>query len=148
IATVISPRLQEASTSQSATATVQFVKENITTIRVVYGTEKEKWLKDAVDRFTAANPDIKIDMVGQGSMDSYQAFSQLNDSSTALPNKDPIPAVWSPAATIQVNLLNSDSKNSVNRNLAISCKRLVLSPLVIMVWEDRAKVFEAYYKDK
>src|SRR5262249_34223518 len=68
--------------------------------------------------------------------------------STALSNKDPIPAVWSPASTIQVNLLNAASKNSVNRDLAISCKRLVLSPLVMMIWEDRAKVFETYYKDK
>ncbi len=144
----IAPKLTELNTSQSATATAQYAKDNITTIRVVYGTEKERWFRDAIARFTAANPDIKIDPVGQGSMDTYQALSLVTDSSTSLANNQPIPAVWSPAAMIQVNLLNAASKNSVNRDLAINCKPLVVSPLVIMVWGDRAQAFENYYKDK
>ncbi len=146
IAGVVAPALQSNNVSQSATATVQFAKNNTTTIRVVYGTEKERWFRDAIDKFQAVNPGIKIDPVGQGSMDAYQALSQITDSSTAMSNKDPIPALWSPASTIQVNLLNG--ANQLNRNAAINCKRLVLSPLVLMAWEDRAKVFETYYKDK
>ncbi len=145
ITTVVAPQLSALNTTQSLTATAQYLKDNVTTIRVVYGTEKERWFKDAIDRFTAANPGIKVDMVGQGSMDTYQALSALTDSASTL-GKDPIPALWSPAATIQVNLLNSN--NVPNRLLAANCKRLVLSPLVIMAWEDRAKIFEAYYKDK
>src|SRR5258708_14407842 len=144
----IAPKLTELKTSQSATATAQYAKDNITTIRVVYGTEKERWFRDAIARFTAANPDIKIEPFGKGSMDTSQALSLVTDSSTSLANNQPIPAVWSPAAMIQVNLLNAASKNSVNRDLATNCKPLVVSPLVIMVWGGRAQAFENYYKDK
>lgn len=143
--TLIAPQLTTLSANQALTATAQYQKNNTVTIRVVYGTEKERWFKDAIDRFQTANPGIKVDMAGQGSMDTYQALSALTDSATTF-GKDPIPAVWSPAATIQVNLLNSN--NIPNRQLAANCKRLVLSPLVIMAWEDRAKAFETYYKDK
>lgn len=149
---VISPALQSANVSQSSTATAQYVKDNIVTIRVSYGTEKELWFADAVKRFADANPNIRIDRVGEGSMESYEGLSQITDTSTSVSvtgsGNEPIPAVWSPASTIQVNLLNAASQKSLNRDLAVSCKRLVLSPLVIMVWSDRAKVFENYYKDK
>ncbi len=145
-ATIIGPKLQQIGTTTSATTTAQYTSDNITTIRVVYGTEKQEWFKEAITRFTAANPDVKINAVGQGSMDSYQALSQVTDAAKTMPNGDAIPAVWSPAATIQINLLNDN--NQAGRKLAINCQRLVLSPLVIMTWEDRAKVFDAFYKDK
>src|SRR5262249_45533840 len=145
---VIMPQLRTLNESQSATATVQFARDNLVTIRINYGTEKERWFRDAVERFQAANPTIIIDPVGEGSMESYQALSQLSDTSTVMPNKSAIPTLWSPASGIQVNLLNGASKTAMNRDLAVNCKPLVLSPLVIMIWEDRAKVFEAYYKDK
>jgi len=45
-------------------------------------------------------------------------------------------------------LLNAISNNAYSRDLAVECKQLVLSPNIIMIWEERAKVFEAYYKDK
>ena len=45
-------------------------------------------------------------------------------------------------------LSEAERPDSVNRDLAIDCKPLVVSPLVIMVWEDRAEAFENYYKDK
>jgi Bacterial extracellular solute-binding protein len=147
-ATLISPQLQALNSSQAATATAQFIRDNNTTLRLVYGTEKERWLTDAVARYSTTNPGVKIELVGQGSMESYQALSQVNETSTSLPRNEPIPVLWSPASTIQVNLLNAASKTAMNRELAVNCKRLVLSPLVIMVWEDRAKVFEAHYKDK
>lgn len=149
---VISPTLNTLNQTQSTTATAQYIKENIVTIRVSYGTEKELWFSEAVKRFEAANPNVRIDRVGEGSMESYEGLSLVKDTDTnvsvAGSGTEPIPAVWSPASTIQVNLLNAASKNSLNRDLAVSCKRLVLSPLVIMVWADRAKAFETYYKDK
>lgn len=138
---VFLPGLQNAQTTTNATATAR----SVTTITVNYGTEKEKWLIDATNRFMTANPSIKVNLVGQGSMDSYQALSQITESSTKL-GSNPLPALWTPAAMIQVNLLNS--RNQMNKELATACKRLVLSPLVIMAWEDRAKIFETAYKDK
>jgi hypothetical protein len=146
--TLISPQLQNLSASQSATATAQYTRDNITTIRVSYGTEKERWFKDAVARFQAANPAIKIELVGQGSMEGYLALSQATDANPTLGRGEQMPTLYSPASSIQVNLLNSVTKNSLSRDLAVDCKRLVISPTVIMVWEDRAKVFDTYYKDK
>lgn len=140
-ANVLLPAIQTGQTNASATATAG----SIVTLNVNYGTEKEKWLIEATNRFMTANPNAKVNLIGQGSMASYQALSQLTETSTKL-GSNPIPAVWTPAATIQVNLLNS--KNQLGKELATSCKRLVLSPLVIMAWEDRAKTFETAYKDK
>jgi hypothetical protein len=135
------PQLQSGQLNANATATAS----SIITLNINYGTEKENWFREATTRFTTANPNIRINLKGQGSMASYQALSQITPNSTRL-GSDPIPALWSPAATIQVNLLNS--RNQMGKELATSCKRLVLSPLVIMAWEDRAKVFETAYKDK
>jgi len=81
-------------------------------------------------------------------MEDYLAFSQANDANPRLDRGEIIPTLYSPASSIQVNLLNSVTKNWFSRDLAVDCKRLVLSPTVIMVWEDCAKVFETYYKDK
>src|SRR5258708_1112406 len=149
---VISPALRNVNETQSSTATAQYVKDNFVTIRVSYGTEKEKWFTDAVARFEEANTNIRIDGVGEGSVDAYEGLSQVKDTSTTISvtgsGTEPMPALWSPGSTIQVNLLNAASQISLNRELAINCKRLVLSPMVIMVWSDRAKVFENYYKDK
>jgi ABC-type Fe3+ transport system substrate-binding protein len=135
------PSLQSANLSQNATATAS----SVVTLNINYGTEKEAWFTEAISQFQKANPGILVNLKGQGSMASYAALSQISETSKTLGN-DPIPALWSPAASIQVNLLNS--QNQMNKELAASCKRLVLSPLVIMAWEDRAKVFEAAYKDK
>jgi ABC-type glycerol-3-phosphate transport system substrate-binding protein len=146
---VLSPQLDSLNANQNATATAQFVRDNVLTLHVNYGTEKRDWFEKAVATYTAQNPNVRIVLEGQGSMDSYQSLSQLTDSSTTFDRNKPIPILWSPAASIQVNLLNSATTNAtLNRELAIECKRLVLSPNVIMVWESRAQVFDTYYKDK
>jgi len=146
------PSLQQGQTAQSTAAAVRntavsstSVAASAITLTINYGTEKERWFQDAVTRFTAANPNIRIDLRGQGSMDAYAAFSQITENDTKL-GSGPIPALWSPAASIQVNLLNS--KNQLNRELAVECKRLVLSPLVIIMWDDRATAFNTFYKAK
>jgi len=133
--------------AQNATATA---RANVTNIRINYGTEKDSWLKAAVERFQVAHPEIRVELIGQGSMASYNALSQVTDDKNTFDGNKPIPTLWSPAASIQVNLLNSEttSPTKLNRELAINCKQLVLSPMAIMVWEDRAAAFEAAYKDK
>ncbi|MBX3083813.1 MAG: substrate-binding domain-containing protein [Anaerolineae bacterium] len=143
ITTLIQPQLERMNVSQNATATAQYDFEHTITLTINFGTEKEKWLTDATTRFMQANPNVKIELDGQGSMESYQALSLLTPSSAALDKNYAIPVLWSPASTIQVNLLNA-----TNPDLLKNCKQLVISPTVLMVWEDRAKVFEAYYKDK
>ncbi len=142
-ATVVVPSIFKPIADTQATAQTS---QNTTQITVVYGTEKEQWFQDAIAKFQTVNPNIKITAVGQGSMDAYRSLSQITQGGTTLANGKAIPTLWSPAATIQVNLLNGS--NQLGRPLAISCKRLVLSPLVIMTWTNRANVFNAFYKDK
>jgi hypothetical protein len=155
---VLNPILNQANISASQTAvlaaptlTYQALRANVTTIKMIYGTEKELWLRDAVQQFQAKNPDVFVDLDGEGSMDAYQVLSQLTPTSTSVgklssARDNDIPAVWSPASQIQVNLLNGANQMN-NQSFATSCKNLVLSPLVIMAWEDRATAFTKKYTD-
>lgn len=146
---VLRPQLESLSVTQNATATAQYLRDNVITLNVNYGTEKETWFEAAVTDYNRLNPNVRVVLEGQGSMDSYQSLSQVTDASTTFDRNKPIPILWSPAASIQVNLLNASTVNStLNRELATQCKRLVISPNVMMVWENRAKVFETFYKDK
>jgi Ca-activated chloride channel homolog len=141
---LIRPQIEQNQASQNATA----VASDIVTIDVNYGTEKKLWLEAVTSLFQQQNPNIRVRLVGQGSMSAYQDLSQARDAQNTLAGNKPIPALWSPAAEIQVNLLNSVTQNALNRPLATECKRMLLSPLAIMMWEDRAKAFEAHYQDK
>ncbi|HLY26630.1 MAG TPA: extracellular solute-binding protein, partial [Aggregatilineales bacterium] len=146
---VVKPMLDQRTQQDSVAATANFIKTNITTLKIVYGTEKEEWFRDAITRFQQQNPSINIVMDGEGSMDAYQALSQMAPDSTSIARltnarDNDIPAVWSPASTIQVNLLN-DVNQMNNKQLAADCKSLVLSPLVIMVWDDRAQALTDKY---
>ncbi|PJF30711.1 MAG: hypothetical protein CUN51_06925 [Candidatus Thermofonsia Clade 1 bacterium] len=140
----VSPEVQ-AQRNLTATAVARNVLlANTTTIIVNYGTEKEIWLKEAAARFEAQHPNIKVELVGQGSMDAYRELSTIRDDSNTYMRGKPIPTLWTPGGRLQVALLNTD----YGRDLAVDCKDLVLSPLAFIIWEDRAKVLEAYYKDR
>ena len=149
VAVVLKPIVDKSTQDQAVNSTSQYIKTNITTIKIVYGTEKEEWFQDAITRFKQANPDVNIDLDGEGSMDSYQALNQLTPQSTSIvklssARDNDIPTAWSPASTIQVNLLNSSNQMNSD-HLATNCKNLVLSPLVILVWDDRAKALTDHY---
>jgi len=146
-ATAVSLTNIAVSANVAATATVQSALANTVTLRAIYGSEKENWFKDAINRFEAANPGIAIDAFAEGSVAAYSDLSQLTSTATVLnKNNDPIPAVWSPASQMEVNLVNTNSP--LGHSVAIQCKSLVVSPLVIISWADRAKAFADFYKDK
>ncbi|HLY28056.1 MAG TPA: hypothetical protein VKQ72_17050, partial [Aggregatilineales bacterium] len=48
---VVKPMLDQRTQQDSVAATANFVKNNITTLKIVYGTEKEEWFRDAITRF-------------------------------------------------------------------------------------------------
>jgi len=77
---IIAPAIQTRTGEQNATATAQYQKTNLVTIRVNYETSKELWFRAAVSLFQQANPNIKIDMMPQGSMQGYQTLSQVRDT--------------------------------------------------------------------
>lgn len=137
---VVRPQIEQQGLTAAQTAAVA----NRTTIVVNYGTEKRNWLEAAVVQFEQQNPGVDVQLVGQGSMQAYQELSGITPEATRL-GSNPIPVLWSPASSIQTALLQS---NSTIPDIITQCQRLVLSPLVIIAWEDRAKVFEVQYKDK
>jgi ABC-type Fe3+ transport system substrate-binding protein len=109
-------------------------------IEIAYGTEKRAWLEDAVTRFAATNPrvrgrPIEIVLKGIGSREIV----------TEIVQNDYQPTVVSPASLIQIELLRDQWSRKTNGsqiipNTASAVQPLVLTPLVIVAWEERANV--------
>lgn len=108
------------------------------TLHVVYGTEKETWLREAATAFQASGATvdgapIMIDLRGMGSGESKDALvaDQIQ------------PDVWSPASDLWITLLNQERQRRQQAVLvpttgADAPKLLVLTPLVLAAWQDRA----------
>jgi extracellular solute-binding protein len=104
-------------------------------INVVYSTEKQAWLEAAAAAFQKENPSIKVTLVGKGSFDAAQA---VLDGKLQ-------PTVFSPADSLVLNLLISDWQTKNHADLFAPTgddapQALVITPLVLAVWEDRANV--------
>lgn len=108
------------------------------TLTIVYGTEKERWLTEAVAAFeasgiTANGAPINIELRGLG---SGEAMQQLLAGSLK-------PDVWSPASDLWITLLNQEwqQRNGgplVPTSGANAPRMLVLTPLVLVAWQQRA----------
>jgi ABC-type Fe3+ transport system substrate-binding protein len=104
-------------------------------LSLLFGTEKEKWLRAAVEAYTKAHPDVAIEMKGLGTIDSVRAIADGREK----------PVIWSPADESALNLLDTEwqtqnGKGLVDRAEDLSPQPLVLTPLVMIVWDERAKV--------
>ncbi len=108
-------------------------------ISVAYGTEKKAWLNEAAERFLATNPrvrgrPIEINLQGIGSREMVTRIAQ----------GDLMPTVVSPASSIQIELLRDDWKTRYGGDIYYSGadgpQPLVLTPLVLVMWEERAQV--------
>src|SRR5262245_41356823 len=66
-----------------------------TEIPFVYSTEKQAWIEAVVADFAKQHPEIKVTLVGKGSLDAAQ---DILDGKLQ-------PALWSPADSMAVNLL-------------------------------------------
>jgi ABC-type Fe3+ transport system substrate-binding protein len=96
-----------------------------------YSTEKKDWLEAAVAEFQKENPGITVKLIGKGSLEAMQAILDGTDA----------PVLWSPADSLVANLLAADWQTKTGGKLfAAAPEPTVLSPLVFVVWEDRAKV--------
>src|SRR5262245_45332846 len=101
----------------------------------IYGTEKEKWLRVAVEAFAAKRPDVKVELKGMGTLDSVRAIAEGREK----------PAIWSPADEAALNLLDAEwtvakGASLIKREGDLAPEPLVLTPLVMIAWEERAKV--------
>ena len=107
-------------------------------ITVLYGSEKEKWLKAAVEDYAKQKPEVQVDLKAMGTIDAVRAIAEGRET----------PVVWSPADEIALNLLDTEwslQKGStiVERAGDLAPQPLVVTPLVMIAWEERAKVMAA-----
>jgi hypothetical protein len=102
-----------------------------------YSTEKKEWLEAAVAEFHRSHPRTRVKLIGKGSLEAADAILDGSDK----------PVLWSPADSLVANLLASDWQTKNQSPLFPTSgeagpQPLLLTPLVFVVWEERAKVLE------
>jgi hypothetical protein len=108
----------------------------VTEISFLYSTEKKEWVESAAAAFQKENPSIKLNLVGKGSLDAAQGILDGREK----------PTVWSPADSAVLRMLESDWATEPARGPLFAKdgddapQPLVITPLVFVVWEDRASV--------
>lgn len=110
-------------------------------ISVWYGTEKEAWLEEAVQQFQATSPregarPIEIELIGVGSREMALRTAQQEWGN------DTPPTVLSPASSLWVEVLTTEwearNGGTIVAEGANAPQPLVLTPLVMVAWEERA----------
>ncbi len=104
-------------------------------VTLLYSPEKAAWLEPLVEEFNGS--DIRVGgkpvRVLARAIDSGEALQAILEGER--------PTVWSPASTLWVPLLNRrwQEETGATEPLAIYPEPLVVSPLVIAMWEDQAR---------
>lgn len=103
-------------------------------VTFVYGTEKREWVEAAAQSFRSEHPNVELQLVGMGSLESANALLEGKIQ----------PTVWSPADQLVLNLAASDWETKSGSALfgtgEDAASALVITPLVFVAWEDRAEV--------
>ena len=103
-------------------------------LQFIYSTEKKGWIEFATEAFNKENPKIAVKLVGKGSLEAAQSIVEGREK----------PVLWSPADSMGINLAESDWETKNGSRLVApegsedGPQPLVLTPLVFVVWEDRA----------
>lgn len=107
-----------------------------TEVSFLYSTEKKEWLEAAVAEFQAQNPGVSVSMRGMGSIEAAGAILDGKEK----------PVLWSPADSMVLAMLGDDWQTKAGSALFASeggedePQSLVLTPLVFVIWQDRAEV--------
>jgi ABC-type Fe3+ transport system substrate-binding protein len=106
-----------------------------TELPFLYSSEKEEWLRGAVGEFEKLHPEIEIRLEAKGSLEAVRALLAGEEK----------PVLWSPADSLAVNLLTLQWKLAKGTDLLVRegtrwPRSLLLTPLVFVAWESRAKV--------
>ncbi|MCG8349313.1 MAG: substrate-binding domain-containing protein [Chloroflexales bacterium] len=108
-------------------------------VSIAYGTEKREWFEEAKRRFEATSPrvggrPIEVQLQGVGSREIVFEIVQEQRQ----------PTVVSPASSIQIELLHHEWQKRKGTSILLSGddapRPLVLTPLVMVVWEERANI--------
>jgi ABC-type Fe3+ transport system substrate-binding protein len=105
---------------------------------IAYGTEKERWLKWAVDEFakTRDGKKIKLNLIPMGSLEGAHA----------LLNGDQRIQVWSPASALYKDIFVQEWQVKYSQNPILKEEPLALSPIVFVFWDERYQAFLPKYK--
>jgi len=108
-------------------------------IGIAYGTEKERWLKWAVQQFAAtpAGQRTKINLLPMGSLEGAQALLK----------GDQRIHVWSPASALYEDVFVQEWQLKNGRSPIVRREALALSPMVFVLWAERYDAFVAKYKE-
>jgi hypothetical protein len=108
-------------------------------ISVLYSTEKEAWLTEAVAGFETTRPKVnghpvKVQLEKKGSREIV--LSVLDGSRK--------PDIVSPASTLQIAILQDQSTTAFGAPVVSmanqqTCRSVVKTPLVLVAWDERAK---------
>jgi len=104
-------------------------------VTLFYSPEKAAWLEPLVQEFNGSGVSIggKPVQIQARAIDSGEALQAILEGER--------PTVWSPASTLWVPLLNRrwQEQTGATEPLAIYPEPLVVSPLVIAMWEEQAR---------
>jgi ABC-type Fe3+ transport system substrate-binding protein len=93
---------------------------------IAYGTEKERWLKWAVEEFAKSEASVRIDLVPKGSLEGAQALlagEQLQ--------------VWAPASSLYTATFVADWQVKSGKAPFVRTETLALTPMVCVWWAER-----------
>jgi len=105
-------------------------------VTFLYSTEKKDWIEAETALFSKEHPEIQIKLTGRGSLEAAQELVDGKEK----------PTLWSPADSLVMSLGAADfeTKNSARLIAAEGTEdapqALVITPVVFVVWEDRAQV--------
>ena len=107
------------------------------TINLAYGTEKERWLKWAVERFAQAKE-------GAGVQVNLLPFGSLEGAQAALAGDKQI-TVWSPASSLYKETFVRDWQDRYGQPAIVREEALALTPMVLVLWAERYDAFIKKY---
>ncbi len=120
----------------SACNVVQELTAPTVTVSIVYGSEKREWLEPLTQQFNdsqlklESGEVIQVEITPMGSIESVEAI--LNEQIK--------PTVWSPASSLYVPVANAEWRRTHADDLVSgSPKNLVLSPVVVAMWQPMAE---------
>ncbi|KYF64035.1 substrate-binding domain-containing protein [Sorangium cellulosum] len=103
-------------------------------ISLLYSDDKQTWIEYAAERFMRLCPNIQVKLIPMGSIEGADAILKGEVD----------PVLWAPADDLVLSYLEHRwSARSGERSFSMDARvSLVSSPLVVLMWEDRARVLE------
>ena len=123
--------------SGGATAAPHAAPAGKTAIGIAYGTEKRRWLQEALNRWeqTPHAETIHVELIPMGSVEGGKA---IVDGDRRI-------NVWAPASRMYAPLFEADFTGKYGHAPLLSEETLALSPMVFVFWKDRYDAFLTKY---